>query len=220
MIEGQFVMPMGYELIATFLLATTGAILAIDKKYDISGVLILAVIAGAGGGLLRDGIFLSQVPLFIQNWEYIVAVILAAIFSAIFTVFFNKITLFFVMADALGLGIFGIIATQMSLNAGLSVLAAIFIGLVGAVGGGLLRDVLIQQEPLLLKPGQFYFTAALIGIVVFLMLGIYGHYSAQISAIVSIVLVFLIRMLSIILNWQSFPVLDISQKLAIKKKDK
>jgi len=217
MIEGQFVMPLGYEILATFLLAITGALLAIDKKYDISGVLILAVIAGAGGGLLRDGIFLSQIPLFIQNWEYIAAVIVAAIVAAVFAVFFKKITVLFVIADALGLGIFGIIATQMSLNAGLSVLAAIFIGLVGAVGGGLLRDVLIQQEPLLLKPGQFYFTAALIGIIVFLMLGIYAHLGAQLSAIISILIVFLVRMLSVILNWQTFPALEISQKFTKTK---
>lgn len=218
MIEGQFVMPFSYEIIATFLLGITGAMVAIEKKYDFSGVLILALIAGASGGIIRDGVFLSNVPVFIEKWEYIAAIIAASIATAIFIFYIKKIMMVFVIIDALGLGIFGIIATQMALNANLNILAAVFIGLIGAISGGFLRDLVTKEEPLLLKPGQFYFTAALVGIVAFIALGVYGNVNAQTAALISIAIIFLIRMASILLNWHTFPAVNISKKLSINRK--
>ncbi len=219
MISGQFELPLMLQVVAVFLLAITGAILATEKKYDISGVFVLAFITGASGAIIRDGVFLAQIPIMIEDWQYLVAIILAAIITPLFIFYIKKITLIFIIIDALGLGIFGIIAAQMALNNNLNILAAVLVGMVGAVSGGFLRDILTKSEPLLLKPGQYYITASLAGIVLFIGLAMYADVNAQIAAIAGIALIFIIRMLSYAFNWQSFPAINISKKLFKKKEN-
>jgi uncharacterized membrane protein YeiH len=216
MIHGQFDLPQIYQVIAVFLLAVTGAMLAIQKKYDISGVVIMAFITGVSGAIIRDSIFLNQVPIVIEQWRYLFAVVLAAIITPLTIDYIKRITSIFVAIDALGLGIFGIISTQMALNANLNVIAAIFIGLIGAVSGGLLRDTLTKSQPLLLKPGQYYFTAVLSGILLFILLTIYLSINAQFAAILAIILIFAMRMLSYKYNWQSLPAEEVAKKILKK----
>ncbi len=211
MIHGQFEIPFIYQVIAVFLLAITGAMIAMEKKYDFSGVLIMAFIAGASGAIIRDSMFLDRIPIMIEQWQYLAAIIAAAVVTAVFIMFIKKFNMIFVVVDALGLGIFGIIAAQMAITNNLNILAAIFIGLIGAVSGGFLRDVVTKSEPLLLKPGQYYFTAALAGIILFIILAVYTNIDAQIAAITGIILVFLIRILSITLNWHTFPAVNLSK---------
>lgn len=218
MMHGQFELPLIYQVIAIFLLAITGAIIAIRKKYDFSGVLIMAFIAGAGGAIIRDGIFLNQVSLIIEHWQYLVAILLAAMITPLFINYIKKIIPIFVAIDALGLGMFGIISAQMAINSNLNILAAIFIGLVGAISGGFLRDIVTKNEPLLLKPGQYYFTAVLIGIMIFIFLNVYFGINAQFSAIIGILFTFTLRILSYKLNWHTAPAINISQKLFKKNK--
>lgn len=217
MISGQFELPLFFQVIAVFLLAITGAMLATEKKYDFSGVFVLAFITGASGAIIRDGIFLAQIPVMIEDWQYLAAILVATIITPLFIYYIKKITLIFIIIDALGLGIFGIIATQMALNNNLNILAAVLIGMIGAVSGGFLRDILTKSEPLLLKPGQYYVTASLAGIVLFVALTIYFTLNAQTAAIISIALIFLIRMLSYAFNWRTFPAVNLSQKLFRKK---
>lgn len=218
MIHGQFEIPLIYQVLAVFLLAITGAMVAIEKKYDFSGVLILAFIAGASGAIIRDGIFLDKVPIMIEQWQYLIAIILAGIITAIFMPYIKKFNTVFVIIDALGLGIFGVIAAQMAINQNLNIIAAMFIGLIGAVSGGFFRDIVTKSDPLLLKPGQYYFTAALIGIVGFIMLAVYGNIEAQTAALIGIGLTLLLRLFSYFLNWQTTPAENISKKLTLPKK--
>lgn len=213
MLQTQFELPLIYQLIAVFLLAMTGAMLAIQKKYDFSGVLIMAFVAGSTGAIIRDGVLLNDVPMMLTQWKYLVAILFAALISPLIIDYIKKIIPFFVAVDALGLGIFGIISTQMALNTNLSVVSAIFVGLVVAVSGGLLRDVLTQNEPLLLKPGQYYFTAVLIGIIVFVLLTVYLLVDAQFAAIIGIIITFAIRMLSYKYGWHTAPASEIPKKI-------
>ena len=107
---GQFEFPLIYNLLATFLFALTGVILATKRGYDLIGVGILALITGAGGGLIRDGIFLQQGPvLFIQSPQFILAVFYAILIGSFAYHVVKKFNVLFYTADALGLGIYGII---------------------------------------------------------------------------------------------------------------
>ncbi len=211
--HSQFELGLIYQVIAVFLLAITGAMLAIEKRYDFMGVFTLAFIAGAGGAIIRDGVFLSRIPVVIEYWQFLAAIILASIITAIFMPYIKKITVIFVAIDAIGLGLFGIISTQIALNLDLNVLAAAFVGLIGAVGGGFLRDIFTRSEPLLLKPGQYYISAALIGIILFIALTLYAGMNATIAGVISIALIFVIRMLSYKFNLQTAPAINISQKI-------
>ncbi len=219
MLLGQFELPLFFQVIAVFLLAITGAMLATEKKYDFSGVFVLAFITGASGAIIRDSVFLLQKPVIIEEWQYLVAILIATIITPIFIYYIKKINLVFIIIDALGLGLFAIISTQMALDNDLNILAAVLVGMVGAISGGFLRDIFTKSEPLLLKPGQYYITASLVGIVLFIALTMYASLNAQTAAILSIALIFLVRMLSYAFNWRTFPAINISQKL-FKEKDK
>lgn len=192
---GQFDFPIAYNLLATFLFALTGVILAAKRQYDIIGVIILATVAGAGGGLIRDGIFLQNgPPLLVQDYRFLVAILLAVVFGTFFYHMVKKWDGVFFIADALGLGIYGVIGAQLSIHAGLGIIAALLVGFISAIGGGLLRDILTKKEPVIFFPGQYYAAAALIGIALFLFLGVVLRINAQLAAIAAITVTFILRL--------------------------
>src|SRR6185369_17692366 len=88
----------------------------------------------------------------------------------------------FLFADALGLGCYAVVGVEHALNAQLPILTAIMIGVVTACGGGLLRDVLVRDEPLLFKPGQLYVLAALIGASLFTLLILWFKMKIELAA--------------------------------------
>src|SRR5262245_9193588 len=145
-------LPMRFELTAVFLFAVTGALAAIDKRYDFVGVFVLAFLSAVGGGLLRDSVFLQRgVPQVLQDERYLYAIALATLACLLVGTHLNRFRAVFLVADALGLGIYAMVGTQRGLEAGLHLLPAGFIGLANAVGGSILRDMLTGQEPLLFK---------------------------------------------------------------------
>src|SRR4029078_12124779 len=107
------------------------------------------------------------------------------------------------IVDALGLGAFAVHGVQRSLDAGLSVPAAILGGTIPAVGGGLLRDILVREEPLLFKPGQFYALVAIGGCCLFLALLRWSEMSTKDAASITIVTVTAFRLLAIRFNWRT-----------------
>ncbi len=206
---GQFNFPVAYNLIATFLFALTGVILATKRNYDIVGVIILAIVAGAGGGLIRDGIFLQDgPPLLVQDYRFLVAILLAVVCGMFFYHLVKKWDGVFFVADALGLGIYGVIGAQLSIHAGLGIIAALLVGFISAIGGGLLRDILTKKEPVIFFPGQYYAAAALIGIAVFLFLGVVVRINAQLAAIIAITLTFILRLAAMKFDLSTKPLAD------------
>lgn len=201
---GQYQLNVAVDLAATALFAVTGALAAIRKRYDAVGVLVLALVTGLGGGLLRDGLFLQNgPPLAVSDARYLVAVLAGAGVGAFFARHLHRLRLVFVLADALALGLYAVVGAEKSLTAGLPILAATLVGVVNAVGGGLLRDVLVREEPLIFKPGEFYAVAALGGVVVFLALATQAHLSAHRAAAAGIAVAFCLRLLSIRLGWRT-----------------
>ena len=112
----------------------------------------------------------------------------------------------FLFADALGVGCYAVVGVEHALNAQLPIVAAIMIGVVTACGGGLLRDVLVREEPLLFKPGQLYVLAALIGASLFTLLFLYFRISATAAALLAIGGCFIFRTLAILFNWTTVSV--------------
>jgi uncharacterized membrane protein YeiH len=218
LLEGEFNLPITYDLLATFLFAVTGALMAYRKGYDYLGLFALALAAGAGGGLIRDGIFLQQgPPAFVSDWRYLAVVLAAGFLVIIAGEHIKRINLVILLADGLGLGLYAVVGAQKSINLGLSVLAAGLIGLINAVGGGLLRDVLSRSEPIIFQPGQLYAMAALAGVATFLGLGVGFKINAQLAALISIGVAFAIRILSIVFNISSHPVREHAARRAVKR---
>jgi uncharacterized membrane protein YeiH len=205
----QFVLPVYIDLSATFLFGLTGALAAIKRDYDIVGLFVLAFVTAVGGGLIRDGIFIQQgAPVVATDSHYIMVVLLACVIGLFFRKLAGRLNLIIAGVDALGLGAYAVVGVQKSLQAGLSVAGAILVGVINAVGGSLLRDVLVREEPLLFKPGQFYVLAAVLGAGVFPLLVLRFNKPVESAAWIAIGCAFVLRVLAIIFKWKTLAVSD------------
>ena len=201
-------LPLYIDFGATFLFAVTGAMFAIRRHYDWVGLFVLALCSGLGGGLLRDGIFINTgAPAAMRNAGYLWAVIAGCIAAGFFHQHVSKLDRLFLYADALGLGAYGVVGTTKAYAAGLSLPAAIFVGVVNAVGGSLIRDVLTNTESLLFKPGQFYVVAACAGCCTYVAAASWLHLPESAAAGLAIAVTFTARTLSIIFNWKTASIL-------------
>jgi uncharacterized membrane protein YeiH len=97
----------------------------------------------------------------------------------------------------------------MALSSGLSGAAAVLVGVLNACGGGLLRDILVREEPLVFKPGQFYALAAALGSGLYTLLLLETHMNAWVAALSTMAVTFLFRALAIVFNWTTSPVLKL-----------
>lgn len=153
------------DLVGTFAFAVSGAVAARQKRLDLFGVASVAFTVACGGGILRDVCIGATPPVGLSDWRYL-AVSLAA--SALAIIAYPQVrrlrqpVLFF---DAIGLGLFAVSGAEKSLVYGQSVELAIILGTVSAVGGGVMRDVLLSRVPAILEK-DIYALAALLGAAV------------------------------------------------------
>jgi uncharacterized membrane protein YeiH len=180
--------------------AVTGAFKAIQHKSDIVGIIILSTITGVAGGIMRDVIFGKFPPTVVTNPLYVILT-----FSTAIVIFFLYPLLkghwnLFLKFDALGLGVFTVIGTTFAYNTfGLNFLAMSFSGVLTAIGGGVLRDLLVNEIPIVFIK-EFYASASFAGVVIlFLMLSL--NINLTLSAIMTIIVVTSIRLIAIKFNW-------------------
>lgn len=205
---GTFLLPVWFDLVATFAFALTGALAGVKRGYDIVGVFFLALACGIGGGLIRDGVFLPNAgatPL-LTDPRYMEVIALATLCGALFAKHVKRFRRTIEFIDALGLGGYAAFGTQKALQAGLAAPAAVLVGVVNAVGGGLLRDIITRLEPLVFKPGEFYVLTAFAGAVTFIFLTAQCGFAATPSAIAAVAVTTAFRVLTIVFNWRTSPV--------------
>jgi uncharacterized membrane protein YeiH len=197
-----------FDLLAVFLFATSGAQAAIQKKYDFIGILILAFFSGVGGGLIRDAIFIQAgPPKVVTDSNYLIVILAAFIISMIFHQKLSRMRRTMLFVDALGLGTYGVVGAHAALQAGLVPLAAILVGVFNATGAGIIRDVLIREEPVIFKPGQFYAGAAIVGTMVYVVLTVSLNVHDTWAAVAAITIAFSLRLLSVKFDWRTRPIL-------------
>jgi uncharacterized membrane protein YeiH len=150
------------NLIGTFIFGLSGGFLAVRKRLDLFGVMVLALAAALGGGIMRDILLGNTPPQTLTDWRYLA--VAAAAGLAVFLQY-SRIEAwsgFVKTFDAAGLGLFTVTGTTAALNAGLGEVPAALLGMLTGVGGGVLRDVLAQEVPLVLR-GEIYALASLLG---------------------------------------------------------
>ena len=203
----EFILPIWYDLVATFAFAITGAIIGLQKKYDIVGVVALAIAVGVGGGTIRDGIFLQTPPAIATDWRYMAAILTAVVAAiGLFHVLHNKaLRLTVDMLDALGLAAYTIVGTQKATLAGFVVFGAVLVGVINAVGGGVLRDILSGVEPRIYRPSQWYAIISVGGSLLFLALAGLASLGMQVSAIIAIATMVIIRAIVIVFDIKTRP---------------
>ncbi len=123
---------------------------AIRRHYDPIGLFVLALACGLGGGLLRDGLFIQTgPPAAMRNGGYMIAVLAGCVVAIVLFRHVERLSKPFLVFDALGTAAYRVVGASKAFEAGLAIPACIFVGVVNAVGSGLIRDVLVREEPLL-----------------------------------------------------------------------
>lgn len=170
-----------------------------DRKLDLLGICIIGVATGLGGGFLRD-ILLNRPPLALaENW-YIGVAVMAALVGMLFGRLMRHIDWLITTLDALTLGLFGAIGVTTALTLGLPVVPAIFVGVISAVGGGVLRDLLLNMPISVMLVGSLYAVAAGAGTIVLITMDSLG--SGLIAASIACVAVTTaIRLLAVRFGW-------------------
>ena len=206
----EFQLPPLFDYFATFLWALSGAIVGMHKRYDMAGVVVIALLAATGGSTLRDGLFLNRPPPVVTNVWYVPLILLAAVAVRFFRQRIAEMPLvdnLINLIDALGVPAFAVVGMQMSLAAGVPVPGVVLIGMINGFGGGFLRDLTVGNTPAVLKPGRFYLSAAFVACILFVALEVYLHVAATVAAWIVIGLFFAIRALAVRYDWQTQPVL-------------
>lgn len=185
------------DLVSTFAFALVGARVAASKGLDFGGILFIAAIASISGGTLRN-LFMGQQPPWIQ-YPWLFAPIVAAFFITIAMGKTQDVGRFALSLDTLGLAVATVSSVQFALSNDAPLIAATVLGLIGAVSGGLFRDIMCQTEPVLLHR-ETIGTACFVGAITYILLYALQLNEALIAALSGLVVV-LVRELSIKFNW-------------------
>jgi uncharacterized membrane protein YeiH len=170
-----------------------------DRRLDLLGVAIVGIATGFGGGLLRD-ILLNQVPLALQSNWYLPVATLAALLGMLLQRLVHRLSVTINVLDAVMLGMFGALGTTKALALGLPVVPAIFVGAVAAVGGGILRDLLLNLPISIMQVGSLYAVAAIVGATTLAVLDGLGV-NALAAGIVCVAVTFGLRVLAVAFHW-------------------
>ena len=193
--EAIFEIPLWWELLAVGVGALMGAMFASrfkDHHLDLLGVAIIGVSTGLGGGVLRDLVLSVPVATFQSNWYLIVAVG-ASFLGMLLERLFTKFTTLFTVVDALNLGLFAAIGATKGIAFGVPAVPAALLGVLTAVGGSILRDVLMVTPVELLKVGPLYAAAAILGTTTLVTMTTLGV-PFRPAAITCVVITFVARM--------------------------
>ncbi len=200
--DALFVIPLWADLLAVGVGSLQGALFAAqfrDRRLDLLGIAMIGIATGFGGGLLRD-ILLNQVPApLMSNW-YLVVSGVAALIGMLAERIFSRLQGMLTVLDALTIGLFGAIGTTKALSLGLPAVPAIFTGALAAVGGSILRDVLLALPIAFMHVGSLYAAAVVIGGATLVGLTALGV-PVVIAAVVCVAVTFGVRVLSVLFNW-------------------
>ena len=170
-----------------------------DRRMDLLGIAIIGIIVGLGGGLMRD-ILLGGVPAALQSNWYLPVAALFALLGMLLQSLFNRLGALIITLDAVTIGLFGVIGTTKALAAGLPEIPAVFVGVVSAVGGSALRDMMLDVPIAVLHVGSLYAAAALIGCGLLMLLVIAGV-PLTVAAMICVLVTTVIRVLAARFGW-------------------
>jgi uncharacterized membrane protein YeiH len=145
--------------------AATGALVGVRKELDLFGVMVLALITGLGGGVLRDVLTGAVPPAALDDWRYLVVPAATAVLVFYFHPTIGRMEKQIMVLDAIGLSLFCVTGAVKADDAGLNILAASVLGLLTGVGGGMMRDVAAGRVPVIFR-GELYATPAFAGALI------------------------------------------------------
>ena len=156
------------DIIGTFAFAISGALVASKKEFDLFGVIIIAFATAVGGGMMRDVLINAHPINWIGDLNYIWTILAAVVFTFLFKSKIAPLSKTLFLFDTIGIGVFTLLGTQKGLSYDLHPFIAIVMGMVSSVMGGVIRDVLTNEVPLIFKK-EIYASACLAGGTVYLV---------------------------------------------------
>jgi uncharacterized membrane protein YeiH len=150
------------DLAGTFAFAISGAVAARQKKLDLFGIIAIAYMVACGGGIVRDLCIGAIPPAGLADWRYLALALIASLLVIAAYPLMQRLAHPVQMFDALGLSFFAVFGAHKALEYGHEVQVAIVLGVVSAVGGGAMRDIVLNRTPLILRK-EIYASAALVG---------------------------------------------------------
>jgi uncharacterized membrane protein YeiH len=187
------------DLGGTFVFGLSGAVAGVKHKLDIFGVIVLSFVAANTGGIIRDLLIGAIPPATITDWRYIVAGLLPGLITFYGYRLINRLSNPVLVFDAAGLGLFAVTGSLKALEYSINPLAAVFLGVLTGVGGGVTRDILVGEIPAVLRT-DIYAVAALVGSTVVVVGYILGF--AEIAAVLGAIICVVIRILAIRRHWK------------------
>lgn len=188
------------DLVGTFVFALSGAMAGVGRRLDLFGVLVLSFVAGNVGGITRDLLINASPPAAISDWRYLAA----SLFAGLVTFFWHpaliRLRRLALVFDGAGLALFCVSGTRKALVFGLDPVMAALLGMLTGIGGGMARDVLLREVPIVLR-SDIYAVAALCGATV-VVIGDLWQLPSAATAIAGAALCFLLRLLAIRRDWQ------------------
>jgi len=203
-------LPVWFEIAATFAGALAGGMTAVRLRFDITGLVVLAVVNGLGGGIIRD-VLLQDYGIFALDQPRALLAVLAA--AAVATFFYSGATKLrpgLAIIEAFSLALFCLVGSDKALVAGLTMVPAIMLGTVTAVGGGMLRDVLCDREPEILRRGSLSATAAVAGSTTYVVLATWLNIAKGPAMIAAAIVAMVLRVGSLWLGWESPEPVDLT----------
>lgn len=189
------------DLLGTAAFAISGAFRGIKAKVDLSGVLLAGILTAVGGGTLRDVFLFNETIFWIEDMTYVYVALVGAFLTFLHPLHFAKKFHAYRFLDAVGLGVFTVIGVQKGLDHHFPVLVVIFCGMLPAIGGGLLRGIVLGETPPYVLRAGFYGSSALSGAILYIILFKLGL-QTELNLFLSASFIILVRMYSASRNWK------------------
>lgn len=185
------------DILGTIAFAISGVLIALNKRLDPFGILIIAFVTAVGGGTLRD--ILIDVPVtWMQNLIYVYVIVVSTILAVIFRKRLGYIRRSLFLFDTIGISLFTIIGVEKGIATGFSPVICVALGTMTACFGGVIRDILCNEIPIIFRK-EIYATACILGATVYFLLQA-TPISANFIVIISGSIVFTVRFLAVYFN--------------------
>ncbi len=180
------------DFLGIVVFAITGALVAARQENDIVGFVVLGTVTGIGGGTIRD-LLLDRNPIFWIEQPIYLYICLATSCLVFFCArFLSRYRIYILWGDALGMALFTVVGTQIALNAGAPPFVCVVMGMITAIFGGIIRDVLSQAETLITRK-EIYATASFLGASSYVVFAQMGWMDMSIALWISVALTFILR---------------------------
>ena len=193
-----------FEMVGTVAFAISGAMIAIKKRVDIFGVIVLSSMTALGGGIVRDILIGHLPPTMFSDYRYVLAAVVTSVVVFVVAYIFRDLyrrsesTVDAVnnIFDALGLGIFTVMGAKVAIESGFTVngILVVCLAVITGVGGGIIRDIMLKEIPFVLKK-RIYAVASILGGTAYHLMYV-NNVNIRIATVVAVLIVFTVRILA------------------------